>query len=156
MITETLKADVLTAVKSGDSARRNILKLVLGEVELSTARTGVALPDDKVFQIIRKIIEGNDQVIVELKKRFIPGLSLDDFKRDMLQNENSILSSYLPKMLTLEEIVLALPDELKTEIKSSTPNDYGKLTGKVMAYLKGKGLSANGNHVKMAILNVKG
>lgn len=153
MIIETLKVDVITAVKSGDTAKRDILKLVLGEVELSTARTGVQLPDDKVFQIIRKIIEGNDQVLEELNKRED---SLKELKTVGLKLENTILSSYLPKMLTLDEIVLALPDELKVEIKASTPNDYGKLTGKVMKYLKDKGLNANGNHVKMAIMNVKG
>lgn len=143
MICETLRADMITAVKSGDNPKRDILKLVLGEVELITARTGVLPNDDKVFQIIKKIVEANDQVLTH---------KFDD----KLVTENSILKEYLPKMLTLDEIVKALPEDLVSQIKSSTPNDYGKMTGLVMKYLKGKGLSVDGNHVKLAILNIKG
>lgn len=156
MIVDQLRNDVLAAVKSGDNAKRDIIKLVLGEVDLQVARTGVPLPDDKVFQIIRKIVEANEQVIAEVGKRVSIGVTPNDTQIINLNVENETLSGYLPKMLTLDEIVLALSDELKTEIKASTPNDYGKLTGKVMKYLKDKGLSANGNHVKMAIMNVKG
>ncbi len=162
MIVETIRVDMITAVKSGDNARRDILKLVLGEVELITARTGVLPNDEKTFQIIRKVIDSNDQVIKILTEKlencliYLPEWSTYDRKRESLLRENETLTAYLPKMLTLDEIVKALPEDIVEQVKNSSVGDYGKMTGLVMKYLKGKGLSVDGNHVKLAILNIKG
>lgn len=155
MITDQIRTDMLAAVKSRDNPKRDILKLVLGEIDLQVARTGVQLSDDRVFQIIRKILDGLQITLDEMNKRAKTIKDFDFFKITAIENEYAILSPYLPKMLTLDEIVQALPDEIKVQIKSSTPEDYGKMTGTVMKYLKGKGLSVEGNSVKLAILNIK-
>lgn len=144
-LVDKLRSDLLQSRKEKDEIRSNILRVVLGEVELIQAKTGVALPDEKVCQIIRRIVESNSSVL---------GLSIKDNSATILEKENNILIEYLPINLSIQQIRELISQELIEEIKSSSPRDLGKLTGKVIRIVKESGKTADGNDVRSVIISI--
>jgi uncharacterized protein YqeY len=140
----TLKNDMFAAMVKRDTLKKEILQVTLGEVTLRESRSGVNIPDSEVISILKKLVSSNNEVLEYMKT------SPDKYEPAKLQREISILETYIPKSLTTDEIVSKLSDELKEEILGTLPNN-GKLIGKVIKFLKGLGLQANGEDVKSVI-----
>ena len=140
------------------------------------------LPDEFIHPIIRKLIASNneclaqtDMVITEESRESFKKL-VDYIKSDgktggvtdlvwgpapnptrdgRLLEENEILSQYLPKILSAPEIMSLLTPSLEKEIIAATPNDVGKLIGKILSWLKSLDYNSNGNEVKKLIEYIK-
>lgn len=184
-LTQQIKADLLQSRKEKNELKSNILRVLLGEIELESCKTGVELPDDRVHSIIRKIVESNKQTYELQCKSFNipivlvnPDQSSIEKLRDMLFKsggttdlvwgpdlefevvnpllaENAILLSYLPTLLTHEEILSLITPELQTEILSVDEKSLGKFTGKILKIIKEKGLTSNGNDVGNVIKTIR-
>ena len=124
---ETLLNDLKDAMKNRDELKKNtitMLRAAILQVEKDSQKT---LTEDEILAIVAK----------EVKKRKD---SMEDYKKgdrldivEQLEREVEILSKYLPKQLTNEEIV-----ELVNEAISSTGATSPRDMGKVMKYLRPK------------------
>lgn len=140
-LTQKLKDDLLTARKEKYEIQSGILRVLLGEIEQEQVKTGVELPDDRIYSMIRKIQENNIRCMAYTSS-------------DKLIGENNILNRYLPTLLNPLEILALISPELHAEILSSDEKSIGKFTGKILKIIKERNLSSNGNDVNKVIQDI--
>jgi len=120
---EKIKEELLASRKENDKIKISILRLVVSEYELEVNRGNKPNAEN----IIKKIIQSNNDTIALGK----------DTKADslisLLDVENNILSSYLPKYLTPEEIQQHLHN-----VKLEPP--FNKAMGAAIRYFKDNNL----------------
>jgi uncharacterized protein YqeY len=139
---QELKKRIAEAMKSGDTVARDVLRLALGEIQTAEARKNGPVGDEDIAASIRKLIKSNEET-----------LALSEGERAVvLRRENEILSSLLPKQLSVEAIVAALAAD-HDAIKAAK-ND-GQATGIAMKRLKASGASVSGNDVAAAVKQLR-
>jgi uncharacterized protein YqeY len=126
-ITEDLKQ----AMKSGDTIKRDTLRMLLSSVKNAEGAKLETLDEGEVLSVISKEV-----------KRHIE--SIDAFKKgnrtDLVEKEEAelkILQSYLPAQMGKDEIVKAAK-EVIAEVGAKGPGDKGKVMQQLMPKLKGK------------------
>ena len=134
-----IRAQMLQAMRDKDLARRDILRVLLGDLETTETRKGSAITDEECLQIVRKLIKSNDETLATKP---------DDATRAKLTKETEILSALLPKTMSVEKIVGALADQAD-EIRAAG-ND-GQATGIAMRQLKQAGAAVQGKDVSEAV-----
>ena len=112
---QRIKEDRIQAMKDKQKAKATALATLLGEIDTEVKR-GKELNDALILSKIQKTIKGLDEI-----------LKLEP-KATAVLNEKAILSEYLPKMMTEEEVLVNI-----TEYRLSNP--AGKL-GDLMKYFK--------------------
>lgn len=154
MLLDILKGDIISAMRRGDGVAKDVLRLVVGEAQTLAASKGMAnkvLTDDHVFSIIKEIVAKNQQAIsptsADGKVHEIPAE-----KKAVLEKENQLLQSYLPKQLTREEIKSRLLS-IDLEIKSAKAD--GQAVGYAMKFLKDSGDSVDGSEVKAVVSEIR-
>lgn len=108
MLKERLNADLKVAMKSGDTAKKTIIRVILSEMDF-LSKKGVEATDAELEKLIIKQIKAAETI-----------------NNDEAKAEIVILSEYLPKKLSEDEtrdIVTTLIGELKVE----SMRDMGKL-----------------------------
>ena len=124
----------IKGLKSGDKILRGITLVVLGDIEVAECRTTEgSISDADCLKIISKLVKSNKEMIGYKAKN-----------SDDLQKEIDILSEYLPKNITLEEIALIFAnDGDKMEGMK-----FGQIVGHCMKTIKSKGLSVDAKDVQ--------
>lgn len=146
MLKEKLMADLKDAMKEKQTLRKNVVQMIRAAILQVEKDKQIELDDNQVLEIIAK----------ESKKRKD---SLSDYEKsgrqdliDQVNQEIEIISEYLPKQLTRDEIT-SIVKEIIEETGASTIKDMGK----VMKVAKEKmGASADGktiNEVAKELLN---
>ena len=144
MLIDEIKNQVMQAMRDKDTQRRDLLKVVLGELQTAAARTCDAMDDEQAQQIIRKMVKSNHEM-AELNKR--PGVA------EQMKAELEILESLLPKTLSVEEIIAAL--QPVADSVRAAGND-GQATGVAMKHLKSTGAVVEGKDVGVAVKQMRG
>lgn len=144
MLIDDVKQQVIQAMRDKDAPRRDLLKVVLGELQTAASRTGITLEDAQAQQIIRKIVKSN-QEMAELTDR--PEVVAQ------MKSELVILESLLPKTLDIDQIIAAL--EPVADAVKSVGND-GQATGVAMKHLKSTGAAVEGKDVGQAVKQIRG
>ena len=134
-----IRAQMLQAMRDKELARRDILRVLLGDLETFETRKGTAISDEECQQIVRKLIKSNDETLAT---------GPDDATRAKLANENKILSALLPRTMGVEEIVGALSDHADA---IRTAGNDGQATGIAMRHLKQSGAVVQGKDVSEAV-----
>jgi len=106
MIQKEIKQKIIQAIKNGDLFTRNILRVVLGEMQTVEQRNG-SITEEKCQKIIYKMIEDNEEIM-----RIIVKNSEEPQKRGSVfyvtcqkaLEENKILRLLVPQRLTKEQI----------------------------------------------------
>ena len=136
-IKEKLQSDLLEAVRKRDETRRSDLRLLKSSIQYEEKAKGRDLQDDETVEVLSR----------EAKKR---RESIDAFRKanrsDLVGKEEvelAIVSEYLPKQLSREEVTL-LARNVISEIGALGPDDRGKVMGKLMPQLRTR---ADGNMV---------
>jgi uncharacterized protein YqeY len=114
MIIDTIKKDRIEAIKSGDSFKNSTLTTLLSEVQRLDKSDQKS--DQKVLEVIRKYNKSLNEMIVLTLPR----------EGDPILVEKDIISVYLPKQLSGEELDLAI-EEIITEVGAETMKDMGKV-----------------------------
>lgn len=141
MLKEKLLEDLKMSMKEKNEVRKNAVQMVRAAILQVEKDNGVTLEDEKIIQIIAK----------EVKKRKD---SLDDYikggREDIVkqvEEEISILSEYLPKQLSKEEI-----EKIVKEIIDGVSATSIKDMGKVMKEAKEKiGARADGKAINEVV-----
>jgi uncharacterized protein YqeY len=143
MLLDEIKARMFKAMKSGATVEKEILRVAVGEITTEAARPGRQGSDDEAAAILRKLIKSNDETLSS---------ATDDAQRSTLAQENEVLASFLPKNLTLEQILAALAPVV-AQIKSAGSD--GQATGIAMKQLKLGQAVVTGKDVAIAVKQLR-
>jgi len=143
MLIDQIKARMFQAIKAGAHVEKEILRVAVGEITTDAARAGRQGNDEEAMGILRKLLKSNEETLAS---------TTDAEKRAVLTQENEILATYLPKSLSVDEIIQALAP-VTAQIKA-VAND-GQATGIAMKQLKSAGLTVNGKDVGAAIKELR-
>ncbi|MEM1109089.1 MAG: GatB/YqeY domain-containing protein [Planctomycetota bacterium] len=143
MLIDEIKKRVVAAMKAKNTQERDILKVVLGDLQIQETRKGEDLTDAESQQIVRKVIKGNGEMLAATD---------DPEVTERINQENAILESLLPKSLSVDEIVAALGPV--ADAVGAAGND-GQATGVAMKHLKSSGAEVQGKDVSAAVRQMR-
>lgn len=141
MLVDEIKKQMMQALKAGRTVEKEILRVVLGEIQTVEARDG-AMEDAQAQAIVRRLIKANEET---------SAVASDDQKA-ILAQEISILRALLPKTLDVAAIVENLAP-VKDALKAAG-ND-GQATGIAMKHLKAQGALVDGKDVSAAVRQIR-
>ena len=142
---DLLKKRILEATKSGKTKERDLLKTVLGDIQLRSATKEIK--EEECVNIVRKFISNNLETI-----KLCAGRDLQ-ISTDGLKEENDILETLLPKFLNYDEVMNVLKEQALLE--QITAANEGKAVGLAMKEFKQRGLNVDGNIVKSVVQNLR-
>src|SRR4051812_34276530 len=143
MLIDQIKARMFQAIKAGAHVEKEILRVAVGEITTDAARVGRQGNDEEALGILRKLLKSNEETLAS---------TTDADKRAVLTQEMEILATYLPKSLSVAEIMAAL-EPVSPQIKAAA-ND-GQATGIAMKLFKSASLVVNGKDVTLAIKELR-
>lgn len=123
--------DLKTAMKNQDKERLSVIRMVKGAIQMSELNKKHELSDEEVIDVISKEIKSRKDSINEFKKGGREDLV------EKTQSEIDILSEYLPKQLTEEELN-AIIDKVFDEVKPESSKDMGKVMKELKPQVNGK------------------
>ena len=126
-MTEELKQ----AMKSGDTVKRDTLRMLIASVKNAEIAKQTALTDSDVLGVISKDVKRHQESIDAFKK----GNRADLVSKE--EAEMAILQAYLPKQLSHDEVVAAAKEVIGA-VGAKGPGDKGKVMQQLMPKLKGK------------------
>ena len=128
---ERLKEDLKASMKEKDTLRKNTIQLTRASILQYEKDNKVVLDDNQVAEIIQKEWKKRKSNLPEFEK---------SGRKDLIENlerEIDILSEYMPKQLSedeLRDIVLRAINE----VSATSMKDMGKIMANVMPKIKGK------------------
>ncbi len=143
MLIDQIKARMFQAIKAGAVVEKEILRVAMGELTTDAARAGRKGDDEEAQGILRKLVKSNEETLTS---------TTDPAQRAVLTQEIEVLSAFLPKSLTVDEILAALAPVV--EAIRAAGND-GQATGVAMKQLKSTGAVVNGKDVGAAIKSLR-
>jgi len=130
-IKDRIQDDLKAAMKSGDTRRREILRLLMAAFKQVEVDRRVTLSDEDVTGLL----------ITEAKKR---RESIDEMTRAgrtelvaQEQYELEVIEGYLPRQLSRDEIERIVGEAI-AETGAAGPKDMGRVMGAVMPRLRGQ------------------
>jgi len=138
---QKLTDDLTRALKSGDTVRRSVIRLVMAAIKNAEIARRSSLNDADIMGIIAKEIRQRRESIEAFKQGDRPDLVAQE------ETELAILDEYLPQQMTREEIVEAARLIIK-EVEAQGPGDKGKVMSKLIAQLKGR---ADGREINAVV-----
>ena len=123
--------DLKTAMKNQDKLRLSVIRMVKSSIQMEELNKKRELNDDEVIDIISKQIKTRKDSINEFEKGGRQDLV------EATQKEIDILTEYLPKQLTEEEIT-AIIDKAFEDIKPQSMKDMGRIMKEITPQVKGK------------------
>ncbi len=128
---ERLRADVTTAMRGHDTQRRDVLRMVLAAIQQTEVDSRVTLDDAGVQDVLRRQVKQRQESIID----FTRAGRAEDVARETAEAE--LIASYLPQMMTREEIELlaraAVAETGVTDIKG-----IGQVMSRLMPQVKGR------------------
>lgn len=134
MLYTEIKNQIKEAMKIKDTVRKDVLKLVVDKAKTIIKETnphddGSCIPDDVIIQAVNKEMKQLNQT-----KDMLKGKEDTELYETTVQ-KIYILESYLPKMMTREEIKVAVTNILHN---GEHYHNFGMVMKAVMSELKGK------------------
>lgn len=123
--------DLKTAMRSGDTRRRDALRLLLAAVKQREVDERKELADADVVGVIERMIKQRRESIAQFEK---------GGRQDLVQNEryeSELLQGYMPQALPDAEIAAAVSEAISA-VGAKSPADMGKVMGALKGKLAGK------------------
>lgn len=143
MLVDDIKKQITAAMKSGDTVARDVLRLALSEIQAAEARKNAPSTDDEAAAALRKLIKSNEETLA---------LAGEGERAATLRREIEVLSSLLPKQLSVDDVVAVLAPQ-REAIKAAKSD--GQATGIAMKHLKSTGAFVSGNDVAAAVKKIR-
>lgn len=131
MLKTDLEASLKQAMKSGDTTRRDILRVVLTTIKLAEVEKGTAIDDAVVISILQKEVKTHKESIEGAKMANREDL-VAQFSAELL-----ILQEYLPEQMSEDELKGIIKAAI-VECGASSPSDMGKVMKIVLPKVEGK------------------
>lgn len=129
-LAETFRTQLAEAMRSGDTLRRNTLRLVIASINNARIAARHELSDDEVLGVLRREAKQRRDSIEEYTK----GKRLDLVAQE--QAELEIIESYLPASVP-DDDVRAAAVAVIAEVGASGPGDLGKVMRPLLQRLGG-------------------
>ena len=134
MLYETISNDMKEAMKAHDKDSLNTIRLLKSAIDMYLVNNKMernSCGDEIVIDIVSKQVKTHKESIEEFKKGNRQDLV------DKLLKEIDLLSKYLPKQLTEEEINSEI-DKVFDKVKPTSMKDMGKIMKELTPIFKGK------------------
>ena len=126
-----IQEDMYTAMKAGEKNTSNTLRTTLSKLKDKQIDKRDKISEEEIIKIIQTLVKQRKESI----DLFIKGGR--DELAEIEKNEISILTNYLPKMISEEDIKNIVKDVIN-EVSATSLSDMGKIMPEVMK--RGKGL----------------
>lgn len=130
-LSERINNDLKEAMKSKDSFRLSVIRMVKGAMQLAKPNPREELTDDDVITVISKQIKIRNDSIKEFEAAGRSDLVEQNKK------EIEILNTYMPKQLSEEELTEII-DKVFEEVKPTSQKDMGLIMKNISPLVKGK------------------
>ena len=130
-LSERINNDLKEAMKSKDSFRLSVIRMVKGAMQLAKPNPREELTDDDVITVIYKQIKMRNDSIKEFEAAGRSDLVEQNKK------EIEILNTYMPKQLSEEERTEII-DKVFEEVKPTSQKDMGLIMKNISPLVKGK------------------
>jgi len=128
---EKIRNDLNQALREKDTLRVTTLRFCLAEIRNFWIQKQKDLTDEDVLEVIRRQVKLRKEAVEAYQKSSRSDLAEKEGK------ELEILSKYLPRQLTLQDLEKIIRETI-LEIGASSAGDFGKVMGAVMAKVKGQ------------------
>ena len=128
---DKVKSDLLASMKEQDKFKLGVLRMLKSALQMEQINIGHDLTDEETLTVIRREVKKRNSSIQEYEK-----FGKTDTVQD-LKHEVEILESYLPAMLSDEEV-----EKIIDEVIETFENPDIKSMGKIISLVKEK---TNGN-----------
>ncbi len=138
---ETIQGDLKTAMKAGDAAKRDVLRMVgsaLKNEAIECRKPATELSDAESVAVLRRLAKQRRESVESFRAGGRPELAEQE------EAELGLISLYLPANLPDDEIKKLIA-EAKVETGAVSRADFGKLMGATAKKVAGR---ADGNAVK--------
>jgi uncharacterized protein YqeY len=126
-----LSDDLRQALRSGDTVRRDTIRLLIAAVNNAEIAKQSDLTDADILSVIAKEVKKHQESIDAFKKGNRPDLVSRE------EAEMAVLKSYLPEPMSRDEIIAAAR-EVIVAVGAQGMGDKGKVMQQLMPKLKGK------------------
>lgn len=144
IINDKLKEDLKSAMKAGETEKRDVLRMVdsmIKNVEIEKGKREEGLTDEEIIEILMRAVKQRKDSATQYMDGGRPELAEKE------QQEIEIISVYLPAQLS-EEDVLKIVKETILESGTTDASDMGKIMGQIMSKVKGQ---VDGNLVRVIV-----
>ncbi|MBN2092015.1 GatB/YqeY domain-containing protein [candidate division KSB1 bacterium] len=128
-IRDQISDDIKLAMKSGDTFKRDTLRLIISQIKYAQIDKNADLNDDEVISILMNAAKKRQEAIDLYEKGNRPDLKLKE------QQELDIISLYLPKKISDAELDAAISNIIK-KVGAQTIKDLGKVMAEIMKDFK--------------------
>ena len=129
---EQLVADLKVALQDKDASRALVIRYLRNAIQYREKDLGTELDEAAVMEILaRQVRERRDSI-----SAFEAGQRHDLVEKE--RAELAILEAYMPEQLSQEDI-LELVKQVVSEVGATSIRDKGKVMGKLMPQIRGKG-----------------
>jgi uncharacterized protein YqeY len=143
MLAEEIKRRMFAAMKAKKVVEKEILRVILGEIQTVQARGTEPVTDAVAAQIVSKLVKSNEESLAATS---------DAEQSQVLREEIAILKGLLPTALDVEQIIEALAP-VQQQIVAAKAS--GPATGIAMKHLKGQALNVDGKDVAVAVARLR-
>ena len=130
-LSERINNDLKEAMKNKDSFKLSVIRMIKGAMQLEKPNPREELSDDDVIKVISKQIKMRKESILQFEKAGRNDL-VEQNKKEL-----EILSSYMPKQLSDEELNQII-DKVFEEVKPSSSKDMGLIMKNISPLVKGR------------------
>lgn len=132
-LSERIDADLKAAMLAKDEVRKLTIRGIKKEIIEARTAPGASgeLSDDDVIRIVSKMLKQRRESAAIFVQQKRPELAESELA------EATILESYLPKQLSVEEVTAALK-AIMEQVGAQGPKDMGKVMGVASKQLAGK------------------
>jgi uncharacterized protein YqeY len=128
---DKLNEDLKTAMKGGDTTRKDAIRYILSAIKQVEIDTRETLTDDRVYGILQNEAKKRRDSITESQKAGRADLVAKD------EYELKLIESYLPQQLTREEIEKEARAMI-AEVGATSPKDTGSVMKVLLPRVKGR------------------
>ena len=131
---EKITADLKTAMKAGDRARVDALRLItaaLKDKDIEARGAGKTCREDDVLALLQKMIKSRQESLEIYEKNNRPELA------DKERYEIAVISSYLPQPMSEAEVAEAIKAAI-AETGATSIKDMGKVVAALKAKYAGR------------------
>ena len=128
---EKVAEEMKQAMKAGDKLRLSTIRMIRSALKNKEIELRRKLGDEDVVKAIQVMVRKGEESV----EQFQAGGRMDLVEKE--KKEIEILKSFLPQLLSQEEIVTIIDQSIQ-ETQASSPKDIGKVMKSVLAKIGGK------------------
>lgn len=144
---EQIHADLIAAMKSGDTLRRDVLRMCEGAMKndaIDQKKEVAALSEEECIAVVKRLVKQRKDSASQYKDGGRADLALKE------EAEIEVLAAYLPEKIS-DEKIRSVVEAVVEKSGATSASDMGKVMGPAMKEL---GDGADGNDVRRIVLEI--